>query len=260
MKYVNLDALYERLPEIKKQYQSQQPFRFVMFENFFPAEVANDILNGYPEIDYGKWDGTTYVDQKNKFQKSSFDEGTLMDTVFKELNSPTFLKWLEELTEIEEPLVADPELFGGGLHQSINGAFLNVHVDYNFHPKTKFHRRLNVLVYMNKDWKKEYKGDLELWDLRDGKKELLGKFAPEFNRCVIFETNEISFHGHPDPLKSPKGINRKSLATYYYTENRSDVVDAKDHNTIYANTQGTKGQLKRFGSGMKAAIERIRKK
>ena len=154
----------------------------------------------------------------------------------------------------------DPNLFGGGLHQSIRGAFLNVHVDYNFHPDTRHHRRLNVLVYMNKDWKDEYEGHLELWDLSDGRKTLLAKVAPLFNRCVIFETNEISFHGHPKPLNAPEGVNRKSIATYYYTATRPEHEIAGEHNTVYVNTEGTGGQIKRFTSGVKALLERINKK
>ncbi|MFL5730157.1 MAG: 2OG-Fe(II) oxygenase [Cytophagaceae bacterium] len=260
MELINIKSLQERLPEIKKDYQAKRPFRFVMFENFFSPEVAEQVYKNYPAIDYGKWNGTTYIDQKNKFQKTDFEEGSVMKKLFKELNSEEFLNWLQQVTEVEDKLLGDEELFGGGLHQSINGAFLNVHVDYNIHPTTKYHRRLNVLVYMNKDWKEEYEGYLELWDLSDGKKDLLGKFAPAFNRCVIFETNEISFHGHPKPLKTPEGVNRKSIATYYYTKTRPAHEIASDHNTIYVNMEGVSGQIKRFTSGVKAFLERINKK
>ena len=211
-------------------------------------------------IENGMWDGTTYLDQKNKFQKTKFEENSVMDMVFKELNSKPFLAWLQDLTAMEAELTGDDELFGGGLHQSINGAFLNVHVDYNINPKTKWHRRLNVLVYMNRDWKDEYEGHLELWDLTNGNKNLIGKFEPLFNRCVIFETNEISFHGHPKPLNTPLGVNRKSIATYYYTQTRPESETAGEHNTIYVNTEGISGQVKRFTSGVKAFLERINSK
>lgn len=157
-------------------------------------------------------------------------------------------------------MLGDNELFGGGLHQSIKGAFLNVHVDYNIHPKTKFHRRLNVIIYMNKKWHDEYEGHLELWHLTDNDKIMLERIAPQFNRCVIFETNEISFHGHPKPLKTPEGVNRKSIATYYYTENRPEDEIAAEHNTVYVNTEGVSGHVKRFASAMKAVLERIFKK
>jgi Rps23 Pro-64 3,4-dihydroxylase Tpa1-like proline 4-hydroxylase len=260
MEFINFKSLTERQKEIKAEYQSKRPFRYIMFENFFQTDKAEIILQNYPTIQDGKWDGTTYLDQKNKFQKTKFDQSSVMDNVFKELNSAEFLNWLQEVTEVEDTLLADKDLFGGGLHQSTNGAFLNVHVDYNIHPQTKYHRRLNVLVYMNKDWKDEYEGHLELWDLSDNQKNLIGKYAPTFNRCVIFETNEISFHGHPKPLKTPSDVNRKSIATYYYTRTRPIAEIATDHNTIYVNTEGALGHIKRFYSGVMAFFERINKK
>lgn len=257
MTFIDLEGLNANLAAIRSDYQSKKPFKYVAFERFFFPERAEEIYANYPEIEYGKWDGTTYVDQKHKFQQTEFTPGSLMDQVFGELNAPAFLDWLGRLTGFGEEILGDEDLFGGGLHQSINGAFLNVHVDYNIHPKTKLHRRLNVLVYMNKDWKDEYEGHLELWDLTQGKRDQLGRFAPTFNRCVIFETNEISFHGHPKPLKTPQGVNRKSIATYYYTRTRPENEIAEEHNTLYVNTEGISGQVKRFNSGVKALLERI---
>jgi Rps23 Pro-64 3,4-dihydroxylase Tpa1-like proline 4-hydroxylase len=260
MELINYNGLLERKAEIKAAYQSKKPFRFAMFENFFSPEQAELIYQNYPAIEGSKWDGTTYIDQKNKFQKNKFDQGSVMEKLFRELNSKEFLNWLQDISEIEAELLPDESLAGGGLHQSINGAFLNVHVDYNIHSVTKFHRRINVLVYMNKDWQDEYEGHLELWDLSNGKKDLLAKYAPAFNRCIIFETNEISFHGHPRPLKTPPNINRKSIATYYYTKTRPEHEIVPDHNTLYVNTEGLHGQVRRFTSGVKAFLERINKK
>jgi Rps23 Pro-64 3,4-dihydroxylase Tpa1-like proline 4-hydroxylase len=260
MEFIDFNSLTDRKAEIKADYQSKKPFRYVVFENFFLPDKAEILYGNYPSIADGKWDGTTYLDQKNKFQKTKFEKDSVMDRVFHELNSEQFLNWLQDVTEIEDKLLGDADLFGGGLHQSLNGAFLNVHVDYNFHPENKFHRRLNVLIYMNKDWKDEYEGHLQLWDLSDGEKKLLGSFAPTFNRCVIFETNEVSFHGHPKKLNTPKDVNRKSIATYYYTKTRPESEISRDHNTIYVNTEGVGGQAKRFTAGVKAFLERINKK
>ena len=251
-------TLDERLAEIKADFQSKNPFRYVAIDNFLPIDIAEKIHKNYPKVNLGEWDGTTYLDQKNKFQKSKFEANSFMQNVFDALNGEEFCLWLDKLTEFEEPLLGDPDLFGGGLHQSVNGAFLNVHVDYNIHPKTKYHRRLNVIIYLNKDWKEEYQGHNELWDFTNGKKILLDRVAPIFNRCVIFETNEISFHGHPTPLNTPEGVTRKSLATYYYTKDRPKHEKAGDHNTIYKNTEGTTGQLKRFIAGIKAFYERFK--
>ncbi|HQW86712.1 MAG TPA: 2OG-Fe(II) oxygenase [Flavobacteriales bacterium] len=258
MEFIDMERLRARTDEIRTAFRAQRPFHWTTFEGFFKPDKAEEVYNSYPPIGEGTWDGTTYIDQKNKFSKTVFEPGSVMDRAFKELNSPELLTWLEEISGIEQ-LEADPKLFGGGLHQSITGAFLNVHVDYNFHPDTKHHRRLNVLVYMNKDWKDEYEGHLELWDLTGSEKRLLGKVAPLFNRCAMFETNEISFHGHPRPLRTPPGVNRKSLATYYYTATRPEGEIAEEHNTVYVNTEGMGGQVKRFSSGVKAFLERINK-
>lgn len=257
MEYIDFTNLNQRKEELKKSFQSKKPFRYLVFENFFKTDKADEILNNYPHIEEGVWNSKTYVDQKNKFQKTQFEKGSVLQNAFDELNSSAFLKWLEDITEIEEPLIGDKDLFGGGLHQSIKGAFLNVHVDYNFHPKTKYHRRLNVLVYMNKDWKDEYEGNVEFWDFTDDKKDKLASVAPHFNRCVIFETNEISYHGHPKPLNAPQGINRKSMATYYYTRDRPMSEINNEHNTLYKNTEGIDGHIKRFSSAFKALIERV---
>lgn len=254
--YIDIEKIKQNLDQHKKDWNSKKPFRYLSFENFFFNEKAELINNSYPNIDEGVWDNTTYINQKNKFQKSSFEKDSLFDKVFKELNHPEFLQILSEITGIYD-LIEDEELFGGGLHQSITGAFLDVHVDYNIHPKTKLHRMLNVLVYMNKEWKDEYEGHLELWDM--DKNERLERISPNFNRLAMFETNQISYHGHPHPLKSPKGISRKSIATYYYTKSRDEKDIADEHNTKYVNTTGSTGKLKNIKSGLKALIERIKK-
>jgi Rps23 Pro-64 3,4-dihydroxylase Tpa1-like proline 4-hydroxylase len=246
--------------KFRARYQSKKPFKYLIIDNALKDSLAHEIHDEYPNITDGKWDGTTYLDQKNKFQKTVFEKNSLMQNVFDELNSEAFLEWLNFITGIEESLIADPALSGGGLHQSMNGAFLNVHVDFNIHPKTKLHRRLNILIYMNKDWKDEYEGHLELWEINDEHKNLLEKISPKFNRLVLFETNEISFHGHPKPLTIPVDVSRKSLATYYYTKTRPVSEIAGEHNTIYVNTEGVKGSVKRFKSGVRAALERVNKR
>ncbi|MCH2043274.1 MAG: 2OG-Fe(II) oxygenase [Saprospiraceae bacterium] len=258
MEFININRIQQEKEDWKKAWNSKKPFRYFHCDNFLHETKANEVLNSYPDPWQGEWDNTTYTNQKNKYQKRKFDEGTVLDRIFKELNSVEFLSLLAEITGIPN-LMPDPELFGGGLHQSIKGAFLDVHIDYNIHPKTKQHRRLNVLVYLNKDWKDEYEGHLELWEINDTKKERIERIAPLFNRMAMFETNEISYHGHPHPLNTPKGLNRKSLAVYYYTDERPAEEVASEHNTIYVNTTGTKGKVKNLRSGFKALIERIKK-
>jgi len=257
MELINIAGLKVNKESLIQQWNDpSKPFRYLVYDNFFHPEKAELILENYPNvIDKGQWDGTTYIHQKNKFTKTKFDESEhVLQQVFNEMNDPDFLTMLSEFTGIDT-LLGDEDLFGGGLHQSLKGAFLNVHVDFNLHEKTKYHRRMNAIVYMNKNWKEEYNGYLELWDMRT--KTMIANVAPVFNRLVIFETNEVSYHGHPKPLNTPSDISRKSLAVYYYTKERPLEEIAAEHNTVYVNTEGNKGVLKVFLSGMKALKERL---
>ena len=48
--------------------------------------------------------------------------------------------------------------------------------------------------------------------------QCVAAYAPLWNRAVIFSTTDESFHGHPDPLTTPQGKFRNSIALYYYTK------------------------------------------
>ena len=131
--------------------------------------------------------------------------------------------YLSELTGIPK-LIPDDSLEGGGLHQSRRGGFLNIHADFTVHPhKRNWRRRANLLIYLNEDWKEEYDGHLQLWS-RD-MKECVQRVSPIFNRCVVFNTDDDSFHGLPDPIQCPEDMTRKSIALYYYTE--EDIAPSK---------------------------------
>lgn len=252
---INYNKLNDNINNLKEQWNdSSKPFRYLVYDGLLDDNKADEILEKYPLPEISTWDNKTYINQKNKFTKTNFEDSEIFKEVFNEFNSKEFLNYISKITGIEN-LKGDPDFFGGGLHTSTNGAFLDVHVDFNIHPKTKYHRRMNIILYMNKDWKIEYNGYLELWDMN--KNIQIEYIAPIFNRCVIFETNEVSFHGHPKKLNTPEGISRKSLALYYYTDDRPEVEIASEHNTIYVNTEGFKGKVKNLFSGLKAFIERI---
>ncbi len=125
-------------------------------------------------------------------------------------------------------LIADPSLEGGGLHQSTTGGFLNIHSDYTVHPHNrKWERRANILLYLNDDWKPEYGGDLELWSA--DMKECVEKVSPVANRVLIFTTDATSYHGHPEPMRCPEGVARRSLALYYFSVEEDPVVRSTDY-------------------------------
>ncbi len=249
-----LDVLCPRVIELRALWDAAQPFHYVIIDDFLPIPIAESIHASYPVPDIEGWDKATYTHQKHKFSMRSGFPAPI-ERFFQISATPEFRNVLTDITGVSN-LLDDPKLVGGGLHQIVRGGFLDLHVDYNFHPITKLHRRLNLLLYMNKDWKPEYEGYLELWDWVENKRQL-ERVAPIFNRAVMFETNEVSYHGHPRPLATPQNTTRKSLALYYYTSER-DVV-APEHNTLYQQSTGLRGYVKTTISSMQAATERLRK-
>jgi hypothetical protein len=147
------------------------------------------------------------------------------------------LEFLQELTGINETLLPDPYLIGGGYHEIKPGGLLKVHADFNKHEMTMLDRRINLLVYLNKDWAESYGGHFELWDKKMTR--AYKKVLPVFNRIAIFSTTDFSYHGHPDALNCPPDRSRKSIALYYYSNGRpkSELSD-KAHSTLFVNRAG----------------------
>jgi len=130
-----------------------------------------------------------------------------------------------------ENLIPDPTFEGGGLHQIPRGGKLAMHADFNKHRRFGLDRRLNALLYLNKDWREDYGGHLELWN-RD-MTQCEAKILPVYNRLAVFGTTDFTFHGHPNPLQCPEGMTRKSLALYYFTNGRPAEEVSGTHSTLF---------------------------
>jgi Rps23 Pro-64 3,4-dihydroxylase Tpa1-like proline 4-hydroxylase len=150
--------------------------------------------------------------------------------ILMKMNSHLFINTLEQLTGIIG-IIGDPWFRGGGAHVYNRGSNLDVHVDFNWHTHLKLDRRLNALLYLNDRWKDEWNGHLELWDKE--MKNCVVKVSPKFNRLVIFETTDTSFHGLPEPLECPENIRRKSMAIYYYSNGRPESEKSEQHSTMF---------------------------
>ena len=136
---------------------------------------------------------------------------------------------MEKLTGIDN-LIAGEILRGTSIHRINNGGYLGLHTDFNSYQMEglgKLDRRINLLIYMNKDWKLEYGGQFDLCDLEN--KKCIKRINPNFNRCAIFNTSNKSIHGHPEPLNLPEGMRRQSIAIYYYTKNTNGDQDFEGH-------------------------------
>lgn len=238
-KYENLKTFSS---EKRNHFLSAKPFPFIEIDNFFDEDYLNEILDSFPKLSQNKHDFNMNTKAEVKLGISSPEKiPNKINSFIEFLNSYSFLDFIQKLSGIEQKLIPDPYLFGAGLHEIKKGGFLKIHSDFNVHPQLKLNRRLNLLLYLNKDWKEEWGGHLELWDKE--MKNCVVKISPSFNKLVIFNTTDFSFHGHPNPLKCPEDITRKSLALYYYTNGRpSNEINFKlgerPQNTLYQKRDG----------------------
>jgi hypothetical protein len=213
-----------------QKYANGQPFPHIYFDDFLPLRAAEAALLDFPAPRQVKWSEFDNPQEK----KLAFDAVEKLPTPVRDvlyfLNSRPMVEFLEILTGIKG-VVPDPYFLGGGLHQIKPGGKLGVHADFNRHPRLNLERRINVLVYMNKDWKEEYRGHFELWDVEMTR--AVQKILPVFNRCAIFSTTSTSYHGHPTPLSCPPDRMRKSIATYYYSNGRPEEEVRDSHSTLF---------------------------
>jgi Rps23 Pro-64 3,4-dihydroxylase Tpa1-like proline 4-hydroxylase len=195
------------------KFDNAVPYRHIVIEDFFNDDVADKLYNNFPQID------SLNVKRKslneNKSEDYHFDR---WDPIFSEvrevIKSEEWCKIMTQLTGIED-LKTTMDALGSGVHQGQNGSYVDVHVDVNMNPQANLWRRINLLVYLNKNWQPEYGGDLEVWD-KDMKK-MYNKVSPTFNRALIFYTDDNSPHGY-NKINVPEGESRKSFYTYFYTE------------------------------------------
>ena len=222
------------------EFTGANPFPYCVLDNFFDNEVLNELLIEFPEATDPIWEASTQEGIQVKLRsnwQSEADIRPVTKSVVHFFNSGAVMKQLSRLTGIEK-LISDPYYTGGGLNCTKRDGLLDVHVDGNWHHAMGVHRRLNVILYLNKDWNSNWGGALELWD--DSLSECVKSIDPVGNRLVIFETHDRTFHGHPSPLSCPPDESRKSLILYYYTaaaRPQSQVVVERPHRALWRKRQ-----------------------
>lgn len=217
----------ERFLSGNEEYVSAAPFPHIVLDEFVRTDVVDAVLAGFPspsaDINWRQIVASGDDGEKVQFNKQGmphlFKLPALTRQLIWELNSGSFIRNLEKLTGIED-LIPDPSLRGGGLHQVLPGGILGIHADFTHHVDYDLERRVNLLLYLNQEWQDDYEGHLELWN-QDASR-CVKRVRPLAGRCVIFNTDATSYHGHPRPLACPQGMTRKSIAIYYYTRGRED--------------------------------------
>jgi Rps23 Pro-64 3,4-dihydroxylase Tpa1-like proline 4-hydroxylase len=217
------------------------PFPYTVLDGFLKEDVVENVLCHINEL---KNENASEVfnipNSPYEYKKYAFipDKDEYLKRLFIELNSDVFITYLEKITGIKDIIRNEVRLHGAGIHRIENGGYLQLHTDFNSYYKdgVKLDRRINLLIYMNPDWKEEYGGTLCLCDKE--KSVCIKKILPILNRCVIFNTSKKSVHGHPIPLSVPDNIRRQSIAVYYYTKNTNletgvDFEGDLEHSTLW---------------------------
>jgi Rps23 Pro-64 3,4-dihydroxylase Tpa1-like proline 4-hydroxylase len=212
--YGFFDSIFAEVgQQFQAEYTSAKPFPHIVLDDFLDEEILELCLREFPDRSASRY---SYArSQENlKFEFNPENLSPPLRSLFQSFNSHPFIEFLENLTGIKG-LIPDPYFFGGGLHEIAQGGYLNIHADFNHHERMGLERRLNVLIYLNKDWKEEYGGCFEIWDQQ--MRSCCRRVLPLFNKCVIFSTSSTSFHGNPQPVNHPARASRRSIALYYYT-------------------------------------------
>lgn len=220
-------------------YQSAEPYNYGCIDGFLPEKVLRKVQTDIASLP----ESEGAFDRAQERLKTSYNPEKLpayTRALFHAFNAPPFLTFLEEMTGIPN-LIPDPYFMGAGIHRVANGGHLDIHADFNLHGHMQVERRLNVLIYLNDDWREEWGGSFEIWDKE--MREKVASFVPVFNRMVCFSTGSDTFHGNPETVNNPAGDPRLSIALYYYTATWDDT--RKSHTTLFKPRPGSKDKADR---------------
>jgi 2OG-Fe(II) oxygenase superfamily len=217
---------------IRTQYRAAEPFPFFKIDGFLESSFLEQVVAAYPTYEDARRQGREFSAVNEKLKVQVTDRDKFPDPVRRladVLSGHEFLADLEYITSIPR-LLSDPAFRGGGMHLTNSSGRLDVHVDFNYQSEDQMFRRLNILLYLNPIWEDSWGGRIELWNKDVSHCE--HSFNPALNRCVVFETSEISYHG-VTPITCPKDVTRKSFAAYYYTKEAPASWSGEAHTTIF---------------------------
>lgn len=209
---------------LRSDFEAADPFPHLVLDGFLDEDLAQRLHEEFPGPD-AMPRSRDYV-FGHKHELSSVERaGPAGAEMHAAVTSPAFARLLRTMTGFD--LFVDPAFHGGGYHLGTDGGYLDMHVDFNVHPLHQgWLRTLNILLYLNHDWRPEYGGQLLLKAAPDATPI---EIEPIFNRAVVMLTSDTTYHGFRR-LSLPPGATRRSIATYAYRR--------VDPGTVLARTTG----------------------
>lgn len=244
------------LPAKAVQYANADPFPHIVLDGVLRPEVFARAAAEFPGIDDDFWKGYLHINETKYANNEPGTWGPTLRDVAQSLVSADFVAFLSQLTGIDE-LIPDWSMDGGGLHQTLRGGHLNIHADFtSHHEHENWSRRVNILLYLNEQWREEWGGALELWP--PDMSECRQKVAPAGNRMLVFTTGADTFHGHPDGLTCPPDVARRSLALYYFTQDAHAVRRSTNYQPRPGD--GIKGYAIKAERGLLDGYDRVKRR
>lgn len=224
---IDFERLEASLPDLVERYRNASPFPHIVLDDVLQPATLEAVYDEFDAIDEDTWRKYIHVNERKYANTDAGTWGPVLREVLDAFASDRFTAFLAALTG-QDGLIADLDLDGGGLHRSLPGGYLNVHADFTaHHVHQNWRRRVNLLLYLNRDWQSDWGGELELWSTDMTRCE--GRVTPFGNRMLLFSTSEDAYHGHPDPLACPPGQSRRSLALYYFTEDADPLIRSTNY-------------------------------
>lgn len=241
--FADQDRLQELATAHRATYARGAPFPHVVLDDFLPEETADRLLREFPAPETFVSESSLAEPRRYGKRRSSREEtfSPFTREVLHAFCDDAFLDFLSALTGTKD-LISDHDR-AGALRHFGRGGRLGVHADANFNAAIDAYRRVNLILYLNRDWQDAWRGQLELWDA--DLERCVTRIAPRFNRAILFGVGDRYFHGFPEALRCPRGTTRKSIQFYYYTRTPPDPI-VQPHGTLFQWREGDRWRPERL--------------
>lgn len=225
----HLNSNHKNIHQLNQEFCSAEPKPYVVIDNFLPIELAKSLEQECETIPSEYWSKFT---RHGSYMEECINMlvAPVGDAFVGQMHSQPMMHWLTELTGIEK-MIPDPYLVGAAYSRSYRDCSLKIHTDFNWNESIRCYRKLSFIIYLNEDWQEEWGGHLEFKDQNNDK--TIARIAPMFNRAVIWQHDELGFHGFPDPLQCPEHKSRNTFRLFFYASNSE--IDEKNlpHRSLY---------------------------